>query len=672
MSSDSVEVINIGATVYEIIPINANELYLVQAKSTPSNNNANSAKLSNRDQVKEFKLVLYDIKAMKINRKVYDMTRCVDCIAQLQIPLTRGESKSTNKSTQTVILAASKNSIIAWSHLGLNILMRVPCDSVAGSVTCLSVSRQSDLLVTGHSHGEMLLWHNPVDIFHTGAAPICTRMHWHAHGVTSLAFSYDGLYVHSGGDEGVLVTWKTSNGTHSFLPRLGNAISCIVSGEDGLLVSTTDNSVCIVDPASMKTKWSLRQFYAPYSQQLSEKSHRHADPKYTFKLAVEPRTGLIATNGYPGGLQMTDVAVISKDATEIHQALFAHTHSITDYSRISSKEVSTRMYVPCVSLFKFYRTVARENVLCTVDTRRGEGTDVDASLKFWLWHAISHTYRLTAQVDRPHSASRITALDVGMDMNKPTGSAVLCVTSSVDGCVKVWSGDFTFGKQTNNKNDSDESVDPAGDISGPSVDKKMTTGMYWVCSYSFTYRDTVCSSVYLSKDSTILCLAHGSLVSIWDPATLSLRASVVASTPQHSVSSMHMIKQASPTDHLKGGESLFLVLTTKRNICVYDLLTLRHMWTLQRGRVTSICVATDEQESLKVTVGSVTKQAWIAVCVEETIESPVPAANTTESSFKILLLGPDSATPILVFPVFDEISSITFLSPREHSQGELT
>jgi hypothetical protein len=261
------------------------------------------------------------------------------------------------------------------------------------------------------------------------------------------------MYVHSGGDEGVLVTWKTTNGSHSFLPRLGNAVSCIVSGEDGLLVSTTDNSVCIVDPASMKTKWSLRQFYAPYSQQLSEKSHRHADPKYTFKLAIEPRTGLIATNGYPGSLQMTDVAVVNRDnATELHQALFAHTYNITDYSRISSKEVSTRMYVPCVSFFKFYQTVNRENILCTVDTRRGEGTEVDASLKFWLWNALSHTYRLTAQVDRPHGASRITALDVGMDTSKPAGSAVLCVTSSVDGCVKVWSGDLTYGKQVSSSN----------------------------------------------------------------------------------------------------------------------------------------------------------------------------------------------------------------------------
>ena len=32
-------------------------------------------------------------------------------------------------------------------------------------------------------------------------------MHWHAMHVISLAFSYNGHYVYSGGEEGVLVVW---------------------------------------------------------------------------------------------------------------------------------------------------------------------------------------------------------------------------------------------------------------------------------------------------------------------------------------------------------------------------------------------------------------------------------------------------------------------------------
>lgn len=86
-----------------------------------------------------------------------------------------------------------------------------------------------DLLITGHRWGELLIWHNPICLINDSIMPVCTRLHWHAQTVRSLSVSRDSTYVYSGGDEGVLVIWRVSNGEKTYLPRLGSAITSIAS-----------------------------------------------------------------------------------------------------------------------------------------------------------------------------------------------------------------------------------------------------------------------------------------------------------------------------------------------------------------------------------------------------------------------------------------------------------
>ncbi|CBZ55367.1 putative WD domain, G-beta repeat-containing protein [Neospora caninum Liverpool] len=82
-------------------------------------------------------------------------------------------------------------------------------------------------------------------------------LHWHAHAVTALAFSADGMLLLSGGEEGVLVLWHIRQAFHrQFLPRLGAPIFHISSlapldanaeGSERVAVSCGDNSVKLVD-----------------------------------------------------------------------------------------------------------------------------------------------------------------------------------------------------------------------------------------------------------------------------------------------------------------------------------------------------------------------------------------------------------------------------------------
>ena len=141
---------------------------------------------------------------------------------------------------------------------------------------------------------------------------------------------------------------------------------------------------------------------------------------------------------------MTDVDAVRKSGINNTQAIYKTSHFITDYTRVSGKEAHTQLFVPSVTLFKFYR-YHREHVLCTLDTRRSEGTEAEFSLKFWYWHIASHSYKLAAQVDRPHGSHRVTSLDVGADRAAVVetegvegSKKVLCITSAVDGSVKVW------------------------------------------------------------------------------------------------------------------------------------------------------------------------------------------------------------------------------------------
>ena len=446
-SNQSILSINVNASIYDIIPISTKEAYLVLGPLIV-------------DSKSDYKLVQYSLSENKILRKICEMGYPYQNITRMVLPITQQTSNtnensnnvmtSKDKGYQSIVFAGSKSKLIIWSELQQTILTRIQCPYVSGAVTCLSSCRNTEILVTGHSHGEILIWHNPSLLLtsvssNSTTTPICTKLHWHSHSVKTITMSPDGAYIYSGGSEGVLVVWQTRTGNQTFLPRLGSTLSNLVYEDEGLIVTTLDNVVRIVNTASMKIKWQLKQLYIPpiyFSHSriyTSESFLRQADSKFQCKLVFDPRSGLLATNGYPGELQMTDVrgmvtnqhSSISNNTSspiQSYRAVYKHSYPITDYTRVSGKETNVRLYVPSVSLFKFYkfvpsnttkttttatttinthntntttttsnttantttnttRSIQRgiEYILCSVDVRRGEGAEPETSLKFWLW-----------------------------------------------------------------------------------------------------------------------------------------------------------------------------------------------------------------------------------------------------------------------------------------------
>lgn len=87
-----------------------------------------------------------------------------------------------------------------------------------------------------------------------------TRLfHWHAHAVASLAYTPNGAYLCSGGEEAVLVFWQLATGHKEFLPRLGAPIvNLTVSGSgDEAAIMLADATVLLIEAQQLVAKRSI-------------------------------------------------------------------------------------------------------------------------------------------------------------------------------------------------------------------------------------------------------------------------------------------------------------------------------------------------------------------------------------------------------------------------------
>ena len=129
-------------------------------------------------------------------------------------------------------------------------------------LTCLACHPLDDHLVTGDEKGNIRLWYAlderivVKDVGLEKKAPTAT-LHWHAHAVSSLAFTSNGAYLLSGGEEAVLVIWQLQTGKKEFVPRLGSPIETIavakaMGGEDEFFLGLADGTHVFVTSGDLK------------------------------------------------------------------------------------------------------------------------------------------------------------------------------------------------------------------------------------------------------------------------------------------------------------------------------------------------------------------------------------------------------------------------------------
>ena len=230
----------------------------------------------------------------------------------------------------------------------------------------------------------------------------------------------------------------------------------------------------------MNIEWTIQGLSIPSAVPIPpEETILFAD-RHRCHLKIDPSRDLLACNGYPGHIQLYDIS---------NQA-FAGNVEVVQFVRVARTEKYTRIYLPSVALFEFSEVIHGSSThyyLATIDVRRGEDIGSEFSLKVFQFQSTSEKYQQVAQMDRPHGRHRV----VGLTMLR---QEVGCVTSAVDGSVKLWK-------------------------TAASADVSAESDLQWICQYSFKYRDCPANFVSFSNDSSLFALANENMVSLWDPQT---------------------------------------------------------------------------------------------------------------------------------------------------------
>lgn len=136
-------------------------------------------------------------------------------------------------------------------------------------LTCLAFHPTEEYYATGDSKGCVRLWYcigqNPqIETFGLEKKSQTSLFHWHAHAVASIAFTSNGSYLLSGGEESVLVIWQVHTGRKEFVPRVGAAINSITvlregDGPEEYLLGLIDATYLFINPASLKVSRTVSQ-----------------------------------------------------------------------------------------------------------------------------------------------------------------------------------------------------------------------------------------------------------------------------------------------------------------------------------------------------------------------------------------------------------------------------
>ena len=133
-------------------------------------------------------------------------------------------------------------------------------------LTCLAFHPSEEYFATGDASGCIRLWYclnESATVKTPGVEKTAqtTTLHWHAHAVSSLAFTANGAYLLSGGEEAVLVIWQLHTGKKEYVPRVGSPIFHIAllstAGEEEYLLTLADASFVFVRASSLKISRSI-------------------------------------------------------------------------------------------------------------------------------------------------------------------------------------------------------------------------------------------------------------------------------------------------------------------------------------------------------------------------------------------------------------------------------
>jgi hypothetical protein len=180
-----------------IIPtFNSSKLYLLVSSNWKCKNNSNLSSSQKSHDSFGYRVLCYS----RDNSKISKICEISNKFNNLFLFYSDYKVKKEYSIYNEFIITTSKRKLISISVIS-NIGPRLLYPDSFGTITSLAVNTLSDVAVTGHESGQMVICHNLSDwILKRAETPVFTHIHWHSHQVTCLSTSLDGNLLYSGGN----------------------------------------------------------------------------------------------------------------------------------------------------------------------------------------------------------------------------------------------------------------------------------------------------------------------------------------------------------------------------------------------------------------------------------------------------------------------------------------
>ena len=513
-------------------------------------------------------------------------------------------------STGNFLVTACSTSLNVWHVPSKEVYSQVLFDDHSpreGSLQAVALHPSRPEIATGDVEGRVFLWHtlfNPLGTrlkqakaraLQRGGPGLSHRRNalfrsevkrWHAHGVRCLAYTPDGHYLLSGGEEAVLVVCQVSKGGHpmTFLPRLGACLGGLTLSQDGSLcaLTTLSNALRVLHPMDLKTRWEWRGM-AHLSATLGStggwggrrkaKGNAYQNMSKAARLWAFGGRGRLVSNCQPGKLQFFDVEC-GEVAGEVEVV------SSNVVSRGSeAQEEGGKLVPPWVTQAALSCDGGR---MVTVEMRVGEMGIKRESLKFWEragQGGRGSPYVLRAVVDEPHGGGESGQV-LSLAYHPRLDVAATCAAS---GDFALWARVLEAGE---------EGKEGRGQVEAGSGARYR-----WICQAHVAFERGASRSLAFSSDGTLLAVACGAKVALWDPEGLRLLG-ILTLDP----ALLPALPKGQEPSEIKAlaflPDAPRLVVATARSLVVWDLLRLHIVQYYAAGRVLHLCAPGPETPRL--------------------------------------------------------------------------
>ncbi|TFY82077.1 hypothetical protein EWM64_g1935 [Hericium alpestre] len=401
------------------------------------------------------------------------------------------------------------------------------------ALTCLACHPSEEYFATGDDKGNIRLWYClnetiAVQVSGVESRAPTTTLHWHAHAVSALAFTHNGAYLLSGGEEAVLVIWQLHSGKKEFVPRVGAPISTISvsrasSQEEEYLLGLADSSFAFINAARLKLSRTFSRIKLDPAV-----SHTRPSSTTSVPLAVHSASStLIIPSSHPSSLQ-----IYSPSSSRLLSEL-----EVAPSNRVSRKDEKA------LEPSRVERAVISPagDWMATIDSREGdESFRGEVYLKMWEWDKAAGFWILSTRIDRPHGLKAVTALTFSPASTEMSGP--LLISTGEDGNIKSWALQTTKDRSGNEEE-------------------------FWYARSSTSFRQEIPRHAAWSSDGSLLAVALGAYVVLFDPATNTLIQALT--TPEcETVSSAYFV----------GSGGRYLITASNFDIVLWDLVTQSVQW----------------------------------------------------------------------------------------------